>query len=70
VTSELRQATEGRSCTLADADNVLNELPSGVRVVMNTPRPPQALWNHLLAFLLVIGLLSGEWVLRKRKHLL
>ena len=28
------------------------------------------IWNHLLAFLLVIGLLAAEWVLRKRKHLL
>ena len=70
---ELKQAagaTEGRFYTLASADNVLEELPSGVRVVMNTPRPPQALWNHVLAFLLVLGLLAGEWVLRKRKHLL
>ncbi|MCI0463476.1 MAG: VWA domain-containing protein [Gemmataceae bacterium] len=68
---EAAEKTDGRFYTLADVDpNLLRDLPSGVRVVMNTPRPPQALWNHLLAFLLVIGLLSGEWVLRKRKHLL
>ncbi len=70
---ELKQAaeaTEGKFYTLAAADRVLEELPSGVRVVINTPRPPQPLWNHFLAFLLVLGLLASEWVLRKRKHLL
>jgi hypothetical protein len=70
---ELKQAaeaTDGQFYTLATADLVLDELPSGARVVMSTPRPPQPLWNHLLAFLLVIGLLAAEWVLRKRKHLL
>jgi uncharacterized membrane protein len=70
---ELKQAaesSEGRFYTLATADRLLDELPSGERIVINTPRPPQPLWNHLLAFLLVLGLLGSEWVLRKRKHLL
>jgi hypothetical protein len=39
-------------------------------IVLNTPKPPRLLWNHWLMFLLVVGLLSAEWVLRKRKHLL
>jgi hypothetical protein len=70
---ELRGAaetTEGRFYTLATADRLLTELPSGERIVINTPLPPQPLWNHLLAFLLVLGLLASEWLLRKRKHLL
>ncbi len=70
---ELKQAaeaTEGKFYTLETADQVLDELPSGVRIVLNTPRPPQALWNHLLLFLVVLGLLASEWILRKRKHLL
>ncbi len=64
------ETTEGRFYTLATADRLLDELPSGERIVINTPLPPQPLWNHLLAFLLVLGLLASEWVLRKRKHLL
>ena len=36
-------------------------------MLLNTPRPPQILWNHWLCFLLVIGLLTSEWLLRKRK---
>ena len=70
---ELKQAAEssgGQFYTLATADRLLDELPAGERIVINTPRPPQPLWNHLLAFLLVLGLLGSEWLLRKRKHLL
>jgi hypothetical protein len=70
---ELKQAAEssgGQFYTLATADRVLDELPPGERIVINTPRPPQPLWNHVLAFALVLGLLGSEWLLRKRKHLL
>jgi hypothetical protein len=71
--AEMEQAaanTQGRFYTLANADRLLEELPPGARVLLNTPRPPQVLWNHWFCFLLVIGLLTGEWVLRKRKHLI
>lgn len=64
------EATEGRFYTLADADALLRDLPSGVRPSLDSPRPPILLWNHWLMFLLVLGLFSVEWVLRKRKHLL
>jgi hypothetical protein len=70
---ELKQAaeaTDGQFYTLASADRVLDDLPAGVRVDVSTPRPPEPLWNHLVLFLLVLGLLASEWVLRKRKHLL
>ena len=62
--------TRGKFYTLADADRLLDELPSGTRVALNTPQPPQALWNHATVFALALGLLGAEWVLRKRKHLL
>jgi hypothetical protein len=71
--AEMEQAaanTQGRFYTLSNADRLLDELPPGTRVLLNTPRPPQVLWNHWLCFLLVVGLLTGEWVLRKRKHLI
>jgi hypothetical protein len=62
--------TDGRFYTLANASDVLDELPQGMPVALNTPGPPTLLWNHWLTFLLVLGLLTAEWFLRKRKHLL
>jgi hypothetical protein len=64
------QESHGKFYTLADADKLLDELPSGVRVTLNAPGPPALLWNHTLVFLFALGLLTLEWVLRKRKHLL
>jgi len=57
--------SRGKSYTLADADSLIDDLPSGTRVTLNQPRPPWPLWNHALMFLLVIGLLTSEWVMRK-----
>jgi hypothetical protein len=62
--------THGRFYTLADAERLPDDLPAGTRVPLNTPQPPLLLWNHFTMFLLVLGLLSTEWVLRKKKHLL
>jgi hypothetical protein len=62
--------TDGRFYTMANASEVLTDLPEGLPVVLNTASPPQLLWNHWASFLLVLGLLTSEWVLRKRKHLL
>jgi hypothetical protein len=64
------QETHGKFYTLANADRLLEELPAGVRVTLNAPGPPALLWNHTLIFLFALGLVSLEWVLRKRKHLL
>jgi len=49
---------------------VLTDLPAGTRLSLNTPGLPWLIWNHLAMFLLVVGLFTGEWVLRRRKHLL
>jgi len=68
--SQAAEASRGRFYTLATADRVLDDLPAGTRIALNTPREPQLLWNHWLCFLLVMGLLTSEWLLRKRKHLL
>ena len=64
------QETHGKFFTFADADKLLDELPAGVRVILNAPGPPALLWNHALIFLFALGLVSLEWILRKRKHLL
>jgi hypothetical protein len=62
-------ATQGKFYTLAGADDLLEDLPPGVRLSLNAPRPPIVLWNHWFVFLLAVFLASSEWVLRKRKHL-
>jgi uncharacterized membrane protein len=70
---EMRKAADlsgGRFYTLANAGELLDDLPAGRPVLLNTPGRPQLLWNHWLSFLLVLGLLTSVWVLRKRKHLL
>jgi hypothetical protein len=64
------EETHGRFYTLADAERLLDDLPSGTRIAVSTPQPPRLLWNHYTMFALALGLLVTEWVLRKRKHLL
>src|SRR5262249_40273842 len=62
--------THARFYTVADADQLLDDLPSGTRVSLHTPRPPWLLWNHDAVFVGALTLLGMEWILRKRKHLL
>jgi hypothetical protein len=62
--------TRGKFYTLATADQLIHDLPSGYRMVVNAPSPPWLLWNHTATFALVLGLIGAEWILRKRKHLL
>src|SRR5262249_41381964 len=64
------EMTEGRFYTRATASEAPEALPQGLPIALNTPSPPTLLWNHWLMFLLVLGLLTSEWFLRKRKHLL
>ncbi|MBL8798077.1 MAG: VWA domain-containing protein [Planctomycetia bacterium] len=64
------EQTRGKFYTLNHATQLLDDLPAGTRLSLSTPGPPWLLWNHLTMFLLVVGLFTGEWVLRKRKHLL
>ncbi|MFL5339564.1 MAG: VWA domain-containing protein, partial [Gemmataceae bacterium] len=62
--------SRGKFYTLADAESLVDELPAGTRVSLNQPRPPWLLWNHAALFALALGLLTSEWVLRKRRRLL
>jgi von Willebrand factor type A domain len=62
--------THGRFYTVADADRLLDDLPPGTRIALNTAQPPRSLWNHFTVFFLALGLLGAEWLLRKMKHLL
>ena len=64
------EQSRGKFYTLADADRLLDDLPAGSRIALHTPGPPWLLWNHFAMLFLVLGLFGGEWILRKRKHLL
>jgi hypothetical protein len=63
------QESRGHFYTLVDADNLFHDLPSGSRVALRTSQPPWLLWNHTAMFLFALLVLTAEWVLRKRKHL-
>ncbi len=62
--------SHGRFYTLADADRLIDDLPTGTRVTVNAPGPPYILWNHFALFILAIGLLTTEWLMRKEQNLL
>ena len=55
---------KGRFYTFADAERLLADLPPGRQVPIET-LPPMPLWNTT-GPLLFLGLLIGEWILRKR----
>ncbi len=63
------EETHGKFYTLADADHLPADLPTGSRVTLSTPGPPWLLWNHPLLFVFLLLVLATEWILRKRKHL-
>ncbi|VTR94800.1 Uncultured bacterium genome assembly Metasoil_fosmids_resub OS=uncultured bacterium PE=4 SV=1: BatA: VWA_2: VWA_2: DUF1355 [Gemmata massiliana] len=60
----------GKFYTLADATDVFNDLKNLQRVPLNQPCPPVPLWNHPFVYVLLLSLLLGEWLLRKRERLL
>jgi hypothetical protein len=68
--TQAAEATRGRFYNLTNADQLPDELPAGARPSLSSSRPPWLLWNWLPMFLLVLFLLTSEWLLRKRKHLL
>jgi hypothetical protein len=62
--------SRGKVYTLADAEQLPAELPPLPRVTLNQPRPPWPVWNQPAVFALAMTLLTGEWLLRKRRQLL
>ncbi|MHC2067701.1 hypothetical protein ACYFX5_09535 [Bremerella sp. T1] len=68
---ELRQTattTRGQYFSFLEADSLLEALPRGRQVRIQT-LPPEPLWNSWKLALLFVTLLIGEWVLRKRMGL-
>jgi hypothetical protein len=65
----MRRAAEisgGRYCTLDNADRLLDDLPTG-RPVPIESLPPRPLWNRWPALAVFLALLVAEWTLRKRR---
>jgi len=62
--------SHGGFYSLADADRVFADLRDLEPVPLNEPRPPLPLWNHPAVFGLLLAVLAGEWLLRKRERLL
>jgi hypothetical protein len=64
---EMRRAaesTKGKYYTFANADELLDDLPEGRQVPVES-LPPVPLWNKWPLLLLLLVLLVSEWVLRK-----
>jgi hypothetical protein len=61
--------TRGKFYRYQDAHRLLDDLPEGRPVPIET-LPPMPLWNRWPVLLLFLGLLSCEWLLRKRQGML
>ena len=71
--SDLERAallSRGRFYLLADAERLPDDLPEPPRLALHQPRPPYPLWSHPAVFVLGLGLIGAEWLLRKRCHLI
>ena len=69
---ELKRAAEetrGRFYQLADVGRLLDDLPPGHQVPIET-LPPEVLWNRSWLLASFLGLIVSEWILRKRKGML
>ena len=66
--AEMRQAaeeTKGRFYSVLAAKDLVADLPEGRQVPIET-LPPHAAVEHVAGLALVLALLVGEWLLRKR----
>jgi hypothetical protein len=69
---ELEQAaqiTHGDFLTLADASRLPSRIPPGHPIPLST-RERILLWNHWEVLVVLAGLLTAEWILRRRARLL
>ncbi len=61
--------SDGRFYTFDQADQLLQDLPPGHQVRIDS-LPPPPIWNSPLAALLFVILITTEWLLRKRAGML
>lgn len=65
--ADLRRAaerTKGRFYSVLSATRLIDDLPEGRQVPVES-LPPRPLWNRWPLLLVLLGLLVGEWLLRK-----
>ena len=70
--SEMREAataTGGRFYLVTDVDDLVQDLPEGRQIVVESLQPIP-IWNHPLFVGLVLALVSAEWLLRRMFGLL
>jgi von Willebrand factor type A domain len=70
--AELRRAAEetrGHFYRVSDVHSLAADLPRGRQVPIES-LPPQPLWNQWWLISLFLGLITSEWLLRKRKGML
>ena len=60
--------TKGHYYTYKDASRLIDDLPAGRQVPVES-LPPVPLWDRWPLLALFLALLIGEWLLRKRKGL-
>lgn len=63
------QQSGGKFYTFSTAEQLLDDLPAGVRIPVES-RPPKPLWNQWYILLLFLLLLGTEWIARKRLGML
>jgi hypothetical protein len=63
------QETRGKFYRIGDVGRLLDDLPPGRQVPIET-LPPKVLWNQWWLLLAFLGLIVSEWILRKRKGML
>jgi hypothetical protein len=70
--AELKRAadeTRGRFYRIHEVERLLDDLPAGRQVPIET-LPPETLWNKWWLLATFLGLIVTEWILRKRKGML
>jgi hypothetical protein len=63
------EISRGKFYTFANADELLNDLPTGRRVPLAS-LPPIPLWNRWWLLTAFLACITSEWILRKRKGML
>jgi hypothetical protein len=63
------EETRGRFYRIRDVDRLPGQLPPGHQVPIEA-LPPEVLWNRWWLLAAFLGLITSEWILRKRKGML
>lgn len=63
------EATRGKFYTIANADQLLADLPAGRRTPIQN-LPPIPIWNQWWLLTAFLSCITVEWILRKRKGML